>query len=259
MPDIEKIREYLKMDMPKIIYYEETDSTNKRAIEYAKEHPENKKSVIFIAKSQSAGRGRLGRSFFSDGSGLYISFLLYPDTSCEKVTRFTPFAAVKLCEAVEEVAGVSPKIKWVNDLYLSGRKLAGILVESQMDSEGKIAYLVCGLGTNVYKTALPEEISRIAVSVEEVTGERISIESLAASLIEKMLNGMGSFDSDEVFSAYKARLDTVGKQVDVIKPAERYEAEVLALNPDYSLKLRLKDGREESLFTGEVSIRTKNK
>lgn len=258
MPDVKKIKEYLNTDMPKIIYYEETDSTNKRAIEYANEFPESRESVIFIAKSQTAGRGRLGRSFFSDGSGLYISFLLYPDSPCEKITKFTPFAAVKLAEAVEEAAGVSPKIKWVNDLYLSGRKLAGILVESRITSDGKIDYLVCGMGTNVYKTALPEEISDIAVSLEEVTGERISIEKLAASLIRKLLSGKDNFDSEEVFSAYKSRLDTLGKKVEVIKPNESYEAEVLSLNPDYSLKLRLGDGKEEDLFTGEVSVRTKS-
>lgn len=258
MPDVEKIKEYLNPDMPKIIYYDETDSTNKRAIEYAKVFPESRESVIFIAKSQTAGRGRLGRSFFSDGSGLYISFLLYPDAPCEKITKFTPFAAVKLSEAAEETAGVCPRIKWVNDLYLSGKKLAGILVESRMNSDGKIDYLVCGMGINVYKTALPEEISDIAVSIEEVTGEKISIEKLAASLIRKVLSGKDNFDSEEVFSAYKSRLDTVGKEVLVIKPDGSYEAEALALNPDYSLRLRLKDGSEEDLFTGEVSLRTKN-
>lgn len=258
MPDVEKIKEYLNTDMPKIIYYGETDSTNKRAIEYARAFPESRESVIFIAKSQTAGRGRLGRSFFSDGSGLYISFLLYPDAHCEKITKFTPFAAVKLSEAAEETAGVFPRIKWVNDLYLSGKKLAGILVESRMNSDGKIDYLVCGMGINVYKTALPEEISDIAVSIEDVSGEKISIEKFAAALIRKVLSEKDNFDSEEVFSAYKSRLDTVGKEVLVIKPGGSYEAEALALNPDYSLRLRLKDGSEEDLFTGEVSVRTKN-
>ena len=77
MPDIEKIKEYLTEKEIKIIYYEETDSTNKKAREYAKANPESHTPAVFIAKRQSAGRGRLGRSFHSDGSGLYISFLLF--------------------------------------------------------------------------------------------------------------------------------------------------------------------------------------
>ena len=257
MPDIEKIKEYLTEKEIKIIYYEETDSTNKKAREYAKANPENRTPAVFIAKRQSAGRGRLGRSFHSDGSGLYISFLLYPSAKGREITAFTPFAAVKLCEAVEGVAGFEPRIKWVNDLYVNGKKLAGILVEGEMDSDGNLAYIVCGLGINVYKTALPEEISQIAISVEEVISKKISMESLAASLIDKIIAEADSFASEELFSAYLSRLDTLGKDVTVIKANESYEARAEGLNPDYSLVLSLPDGRKETLFTGEVSIRAK--
>lgn len=258
MLDISKLTAALGNGAPKIIFYPETDSTNTRAKEYAKAHPEEKEPIVFIADSQTAGRGRLGRSFFSEaGAGLYISFLIYPDATGVDITKFTPFAAVKLCESIEELTSLSPEIKWVNDLYTQGKKLAGILVEGEMDSEGKIAFLVCGLGTNVYKTPLPGEISDIAVSIEEAAGERISRESLAATLIEKILGSAKDFASEIIFAGYKKRLNTVGKEVTVIKPGTSYPATVKALNSDYSLTLTLPDGSEEILFTGEVSVRNK--
>ncbi len=254
--DINKIKRNLSKDTPKIFFFEETDSTNLRAKLYAKEHPENRESIAFIAESQTAGRGRLGRSFVSEKSaGLYISFLLYPECEGKNITKFTPFAAVKLAECIEELTSLSPEIKWVNDLYANGKKLAGILVEGEMNSDGKIAYLVCGLGINVYKTKLPKEISNIAISVEEASGEKISIEDFASLLIQKITTEADSFDTDEVFEGYKNRLNTIGKEVNVIKPTETYPATVIGLNPDYSLTLKLPCGNEEILFTGEVSVR----
>lgn len=258
MLDITKIQTLLGEGAPKIIYYPETDSTNTRAKLYAKEHPEKREPVIFIADSQTAGRGRLGRSFHSaNEAGIYISFLLYPECVGRLITKFTPFAAVKLSECVEELTSIMPQIKWVNDLYACGKKLAGILVEGEMNSEGKIAYLVCGLGINIYKTALPAEISSIAISIEEASGERISREELTAVLISKILSSFKEFDSDDVFLGYKKRLNTLGKEVNVIKPDTSYPATVKALNSDYSLTLTLPDGGEEILFTGEVSVRNK--
>ncbi len=243
---------------PRIFYYEMTDSTNKRAKEYARSHPESRAPVVFIANGQSAGRGRLGRSFSSvSGAGLYISLLLYPECTPDTVTRFTPYAAVTLAETVEELSSLSPEIKWVNDLYARGKKLAGILVECEWKKEGALAYLVCGLGINVYKTALPDEISDIAISIEEATGEGISREELAALLIKKMLRGLSSFGSEEVYLGYEKRLNTIGKSVRVIKPTGEYAAVVKSLNEDYSLTLTLPDGSEERLFTGEVSVKTK--
>ncbi len=258
MLDINKIQAALGESAPKIIYYPETDSTNTRAKLYAKEHTKSKEPVIFIADSQTAGRGRLGRSFLSAAeAGIYISFLLYPECVGADITKFTPFAAVKLSECVEELTSIAPQIKWVNDLYVGGKKLAGILVEGEMNSEGKIAYLVCGLGINVYKTPLPDEISDIAISIEEASGERISREELVALLISKMLSSYKDFISDDVFSGYKKRLNTIGKEVNVIKPDTSYPATVKALNTDYSLTITLPDGSEEILFTGEVSVRNK--
>ncbi len=242
----------------KILYYDECDSTNIRAKEYAKSDPQVKTPTVFIAERQTAGKGRLGRSFHSaEGVGIYISFLLYPEIPSSDITSVTPYLAVKLSEAIEFVSHLSPEIKWVNDLQANGKKIAGILVESGMSSSDKPDYLICGLGINVYKTILPDEISEIAISIEEATNEKISREILTAELIKNILSDMDKITAEETFSAYKKRLTTVGREVAVIKPGAKYDAYVKAINPDYSLTLTLPDGKEEILFTGEVSIRTK--
>ncbi len=261
MLDIGKITSALTdggLSEVKIFHYAECDSTNTRAKEYAAEHRDNASPVIFIAEEQTAGRGRLGRSFHSKReAGIYISFLIYPDIPTDKITALTPYLAVKLAEAIESVSALSPSIKWVNDLYANGKKLAGILVESGMQSSGKSDYFICGLGINVYKTPLPKEISDIAISIEEATGSIVSREDLTIELIHKIISDLGELTSEKTYAAYRSRLLTVGQNVTVIKPIESYEAYVKELNRDYSLTLTLPDGREERLFTGEVSVRAR--
>ena len=127
----EKIEENIKKRgyvPPKIIHYSIIDSTNTRAKEYAKENPENRSPVVFIADEQTAGRGRRGRSFVSRaGAGIYISILDYPDSNGFDATKVTAEAAVNLAKAIESLCPCDIRIKWVNDLYLGGKKLAGIL------------------------------------------------------------------------------------------------------------------------------------
>ena len=248
-----KIKEELNnlgITPPKIIFYEVTDSTNTRAKEYAKENPKSRTPVVFIANSQTAGRGRRGRSFVSEGgAGIYISILSYPEESGADATATTARAAVTLAKATESLCDCDIMIKWVNDLYLGGKKLAGILTEGEMDKDGKIAYQVVGMGINVYKNAISDEISDIATSIEGETGRGIDRSKLAAAIIKYHLNYNGDF-----YTEYKSRSFIIGKKVAVMKLSESYEAEVLDINPDFSLKLKTKSGIE-NLFTGEVSLK----
>ena len=235
---------------PEIIYYGLTDSTNTRAKEYARANPDKKETVVFIADGQTGGRGRLGRSFVSNsGAGIYISILTYPDKSGYDATSETARAAVMLARAVESLCHCDVKLKWVNDLYLGGKKLAGILTEGEINSEGKMAYQVVGMGINVYKNAISEGISEIATSLESEKIIPPDRSLLAAQIIKNHLT-----ENDGIYEEYKARSCVIGRRVTVIKPTESYEATVLDINPDFSLKI-ISDGRYENLFTGEVSLR----
>ena len=253
MLSVDRISEELNslgVKPPKIVFYEETDSTNTRAKEYARENLGKREPVVFIANRQTAGRGRRGRSFVSEaGAGIYISILTYPDLRGADATAATARAAVILARAIESVCRCNIGIKWVNDLYLGGKKLAGILTEGEMDENGKIAYQVVGMGINVYKNAISDEISAIATSLENETGRTTDRSLLVAKIIKEFLAGEGDF-----YAEYKARSFIIGKKVTVSKPTESYEATVLDINPDYSLKIKTKSDIE-SLFTGEVSLK----
>ena len=249
----EKIIDELKkigVDPPKILFYESTDSTNTRAKEYAKENPENNSPVIFIADEQRLGRGRRGRSFVSNaGAGIYMSILTYPDTDAADATMVTARTAVSLAEAIESLCNCDVKLKWVNDLYLGGKKLAGILTEGELTEKGKITYQVVGMGINVYKNAISDEISDIATSIEDETDAKIDRSKLVAAIIKNMLLNNGDF-----YAKYKERSFIIGKKVTVHKLCESYEAEVVDIDSDFSLIIE-RDGKQERLFTGEISLK----
>ncbi|MBQ8303315.1 MAG: biotin--[Clostridia bacterium] len=247
-----KIEEKLKkigITPPEIVFYEETDSTNTRAKEYAK-HSAEKRPAVFIANSQTAGRGRRGRSFVSNsGAGIYISILTYPDEKGADATAATARAAVALSRAIEAVCDSEIKIKWVNDLYLGGKKLAGILTEGEMDENGKIAYQIVGMGINVYKNAISEEIADIATSLESEIKDPPDRSTLAARIIKEFFS-----ETEDCYREYKARSFIIGKTVTVLKLTESYEAKVIDINPDFSLLIE-RDGKQEKLFTGEISLK----
>ena len=244
------VEELIKIGInpPKIVFYEKTDSTNTRAKEYA-EATDIRETVVFIANSQTAGRGRRGRSFVSnEGAGIYISILTYPTEDGFDATKTTAEAAVSLCRAVESLCPCEVKIKWVNDLFLGGKKLAGILTEGKVLSDGKIAYSVVGMGINVYKNAISDEISTIATSIESELNYAPDRSCLAAVIIKEFLN------RGDCHNEYKARSVVIGRDVTVVKLNESYPARVIDINPDYSLLIN-RDGEEERLFTGEISLR----
>ena len=187
------IRKYLKpeyRDLP-ITAAEETQSTNTalRALAEAGA-PEG---TVYIAQGQTGGRGRMGRSFFSPaGTGLYLSLLLRP-TAWEptRAAQLTAAAAAAMCEAIRQVTGREPGIKWVNDLLLEGKKVCGILTEASFSMEsGVLEYAVLGLGVNVYRPegGFPGELEGIAGAVLESPGEDVR-SRLAGEFLNRFLAG----------------------------------------------------------------------
>lgn len=246
---IEKELKKLGIEPPKIVFYEEIDSTNTRAKEYAKAS-EQKETVIFIANAQTGGRGRRGRSFVSrSGCGIYMSLLTYPEKGGFDATRATAEAAVSLARAIDSLCGCKTRIKWVNDIFLGGKKLAGILTEGEMDSDGKIVYQVVGMGINVYKNAISEEILDIATSLEDQISAVPDRSCLVASIINEIMRPDGDF-----YTEYKRRSLVIGKNITVLKLTEQYDARVIDIESDYSLLID-RDGVRERLVTGEISIK----
>ena len=145
----------------------------------------------------------------------------------------------------------------MNDIFLAGKKLAGILVEGSMATDGVLPYVIIGMGINVYKNAISEEISDIATSIEGETNKRVDRNLLASEIISQLLKATEDMSQDEAFAEYKSRSFVLGQDVTVLKFSESYSARVLDLNPDYSLLIKKENGETESLFTGEVSLKIK--
>jgi BirA family biotin operon repressor/biotin-[acetyl-CoA-carboxylase] ligase len=148
-----------------------------------------KEGYCLFAESQSAGRGRRGDAWLSPLSrDLLFSILLRPEAPMEHWPRLPQLAAVALCRAIDRLApalGVEPQIKWPNDIWLNGRKVAGLLVETRMSGAAKSSFAVLGIGLNVNGLDFPDEIRRIATSLRQAAGGKVMFDrnQLAATLL----------------------------------------------------------------------------
>ena len=237
--------------------YKKINSTNTQARLYAEYNRCG--NAVFIASEQTKGRGRLGRSFVSSkNKGLYLSILLNQKLPPEFATALTTYMAVIASRAIYTVSGVQPKIKWVNDLYLGGKKCAGILTEGKTSESGKtLDYAVVGIGINLLRQDFPEDVKNIATTLEDESGKRIKKIDLAARIITEFFDNLHLVASREIAEEYKSRSFLTGEKVTVIKPTLEYEATVKDITDKCELVLTLKDGTEEILSTGEVSVRQK--
>ena len=259
--------------MKRVLCFDSTDSTNKR-LQEAVLNNEDANGLIAVANEQTAGRGRLGRSFSSpQDMGIYLSLLIRPDSShitpenTVSWTMLTSWAAVAVCRAIETVCGVQPGIKWVNDLLLKSRKVCGILTQMELESEtGMIRDIIIGIGVNVQEKEedFPEEIRDIAGSLFMATGKIIDRTALAAEMIrqlDRMCEDWTAISAcrniaGDYLEAYRARSLVLGKHVNVISPRETKEAIAESIGDDFSLHVRYADGSEEALRGGEISIRS---
>ncbi len=213
-----------------------------------------------IANEQAAGRGRRGRTFFSPcGTGLYMSILLRPaNYSASQAVQITTMAAVAVCEAIEEVSEERAEIKWVNDVFIKGKKVCGILTEGSFDLEsGMLDYAVLGVGINVYEPAeeLPEELKAIVGSVFEKPQNDMK-NHLAAAFLNRFMGYYHAQDHADYIEKYRERSFVVGRQIRVISANQTRNAFAYGIDDECGLLVRYEDGTCESLNSGEISIRS---
>lgn len=234
------------------------DSTNNRLKAAAEAGAAE--GLALLAEQQTAGRGRLGRSFYSPvGAGLYISLLLRPRLPMEQVTLITTAAAVAAAEAVERATGREIGIKWVNDLYYRGKKICGILTEASMDLEGGgLAYAVVGIGINVLPPpeGFPEELRDRATALYDTPGA--CPPDMRSRLAAELLNTFWTLYRrlpDRTFLAdYRRRSILTGREIAFLLRGEPCRGVVRTIDDEARLVVRLPDGREERLLSGEVTI-----
>ena len=241
------------------------DSTNNRMKELLKDNPVA--GTCIIANEQTGGRGRMGRSFVSpSGTGIYLSYLMRPNTSLADLSEITCWTAVAVHNAILNAYGISTDIKWVNDLYLGGRKITGILTELSIEGEVGIATnVIIGIGVNVNHRPgdFPPELADIATSIASYSGQaHLNRAVLAAEMIKALDKMSAEFPSAKstYLDTYRANCLTADKDVDVINYAtgDRRKGHALAVNDDFTLSVRYEDGSVEDVRSGEVSVRNIN-
>ncbi len=216
--------------------------------------------TVILAESQTAGRGRLRRSFYSPGgTGLYMSLILRPTIAPEDSLLITTAAAVAVAEAIEEVSAQKGLIKWVNDIFIGRRKVCGILTEAGFGSQDTtLDYAVLGIGINIQppENGFPPEISEIAGAVFDHPVDAITRNRLAAVVLSHFWQYYGQLTEKTFLEEYRRRSLLTGHKVNVHPHGqESLPAIVLGVEDDLSLKVRLDSGEVRCLSTGEVSIR----
>ena len=242
----------------KIQIYGSLESTNKTAKEMASSGAEH--GAIIFADSQTAGKGRYGRKFYSPpGHGIYVSFILHPERLWfDTPTIVTAFAAVSVCEAIESITGKEPRIKWVNDIYLDERKICGILTEAVTDFEsGSIQWIAVGIGINFSTPSkdLPEDLRRVAGSIFGHDKPSVTRNRLAAEIINRIVTPKRQYDKEEILEKYRKRLMMLGQKVLVNGLLESYEAVAVDIDESGRLIVKRDNGEMLSLSSGEISIR----
>lgn len=253
----EMILSHLSQDhlwQERIHYYNVIDSTNTQAKRMAAAGAPA--LTVLIADSQTGGRGRLGRSFLSPaGSGIYMSMILRPGVPPAELMHLTCAAAVAACDAVEQTLGFRPGIKWINDLVVDGKKLAGILTELSIDPKTSLVdWAIVGIGLNCNERQFPPELADIACSAAMVTGQSIDRSELSAALIDA-LSKMDLLHPQETMAIYRHDCVTLGREVTVIRGEQQRNGQAVEIRQDGALRVQYPDGETENINSGEVSVR----
>lgn len=248
----EGIKAFLSRNIGEINVHSVLPSTSQTAKQLVLDGEENVCAVI--ANEQTAGRGRMGKSFYSPpDSGIYMSVILRPNFSAAEGTLITTLAAVAVCRAIENAMNIKPKIKWVNDLIFNGKKVCGIITEAITNPKsGVLEFVVLGIGVNISTDRFPDELKNIAGSLS--AGH--SRNRLIAEILEQLLSRMERIGADSVIAEYKERSILLGKNIEILRQGEEVTRAIAVDIDDMGgLVVRLDDGSEQTLRTGEISIR----
>ncbi|MHC1722710.1 MAG: biotin--[acetyl-CoA-carboxylase] ligase [Aminipila sp.] len=242
--------------------YKTLDSTNLTAKRLALEGVSH--GTVVISNEQTKGRGRLGRDFYSPpSSGIYLTILLKPNFDLSKSVLITTASSVAVFNAIKKVCGIESQIKWVNDVYINGEKICGILTEAITDFEtGTIEYIALGIGINCHipESGYPDEIRNKAGAIQA----SFSRNELAAEVINQVMSIYEDIESRNFISEYKKHSMVLGKNIEVIKHYSKQQtsenpdaqsAVAIDIDNDGGLMVEYEDGSREVLNTGEISIK----
>lgn len=256
------ISAYLTDDKSEDLYvYDSVGSTNTVLKDLAANG--SKSGTVVIADHQASGKGRRGRSFESpSGVGIYLSYLLKPQSGLNRISDLTSWTAVAVSDAIRNAYGLETSIKWVNDLLMNKKKICGILTEVTVEGEsGFIDTCIIGIGINVNESSFPDELKDIATSISIENGGKIFERAkLAAEIIKSMDRLKDNWPDDSYYlERYRELNITTGSKITAFPitkdNSQGKSGTALEINEDFSLKVQFDDGSIEDLKSGEVSVR----
>ena len=200
--------------------------------------------MLVVGGEQTAGRGRQGKSFYSPAkTGVYLSLVIHPMSRLQDAVTATTAAAVAVCRAVEDLTDKKPGIKWVNDVYLDGRKICGILTEAVTDFETQTV-------TSVVSTeSFPDDVEN--ASCLNVNVSRARLIAAVANELNRIVNS----SYEDYIDYYRSRSIIIGEDIDVVINGEHTYARALGIDNQGGLEIQLSDGTLTTLHSGEISIR----
>jgi BirA family biotin operon repressor/biotin-[acetyl-CoA-carboxylase] ligase len=234
----------------RVVWLGEVDSTNRYALDAARAgEPEG---LVVVADHQHAGRGRLGRTWdATPGSSLLVSVLLRPRRTVDELHLCTAAVALAMADAVGEVAGFQPALKWPNDLLGDGRKLAGVLAEADLGGSGAVRAVVIGIGINVGADAISRELEATATACEVVAGRAVDRRSLFDAFLAHLGTRLDTADG-ALLDDYRARLATLGVRVRVERAVGPIEGVASTVDDLGGLVLVTSDGGTVTISAGDV-------
>ncbi len=236
-----------------VIVFDSVDSTNNEAKRMlANGFASN---ALIVANEQTSGRGRLGRSFYSPkNTGIYMTFLMQSDLLLSDAVTVTTAAAVAVVKAIEQVTDIVPEIKWVNDVYVNGRKVCGILTEAVSDFETGVAKsVIIGIGINITTEDFPDEIKSRASSLGVSSPVRNALISAAANELCDIWHKLP--DRTAFISCYKSHSMIIGREIDFYINNVKSTGTAADIDENGGLIVDLPDGTQTTLSSGEVTIR----
>lgn len=237
----------------KVLVFDTLDSTNAYAKSALKDG--EKEDFLVVSRAQTAGRGRFERKFYSPkDAGVYFSLVVTPKTR-EEIAFYTPICAIATADAVRSVCGKNALVKWVNDVYVDGKKCSGILCEATSSKNGEIDKVVMGIGVNLYEKdgGFDEEIKDKACAVAD--GVENAANRIVTAIVNEIRELIENFDKEYIVAKYRRLSMLIGKKIEVCKDENSaVEAVAVDIDENCGLIVRYGDGKEENLRIGEVKI-----
>ena len=245
------------LPVPRIVYFDEIDSTNEQALNLLPTGLEE--FTLLVADQQTAGRGRMGRKWVTTpGSSLAFTVILHPKEEERQLMGFFSFlGGVALCMAIETHCGTQPQLKWPNDVLLGGQKTAGILAESSFQGEN-LAGTALGIGVNLFSGSVPppEEVMFPATCVADHCFYLPQREYFLAEVLANLIQWRPRIMQREFLYEYQSRLAFTGSKVVLIPPSvEEIDGILMGVDRNGHLVMELDDGEIKAFPVGDVKLR----